>query len=454
MAGLGSVCSHIGALLFKLVACAQLGLNKISCTSTFCSWKKSRKSATPAPLKKINFSRPKKRKTLPNISDNENSQDERPYSFKDPTPTSDSKKKKLLELKKLYKNAAVLQSVDIKNESKEHCSDTDTAEEDDSYNEYNLPEPLTSLYLPASINLDDSTLTKYCAKSYEEYKITQSVNMYSNLLKVTNIQSASRIWKLHRAGRITASLSKTAYNIKVDKYPKSFINTVMQYNAEFITKPTSYGKKMETVAINSYKQFVAKTHTNIVVTETGLHVLHKNPCLGASPDSMVCCDCHGSGVVEIKCPYKYRNGLENWKTDTDFPVNFDNTVKKTHQYYFQVQQEMYITNTTYCHFYIWTEGKNENDTMLINVPIDRVFCEKLETKLTTIFFKFLLPEIVSRKNDPNNLLSDQTYCICKRPSFTPMIGCDGKNCKIGWFHYSCIEIKNGPKGKWFCKECI
>ncbi|XP_047138492.1 uncharacterized protein LOC124814643 [Hydra vulgaris] len=99
MAGLGSVCSHIGALLFKLVACAQLGLNKISCTSTLCSWKKSRKSATPAPLKKINFSRPKKRETLPNISDNENSQDERTYSFKDPTPTSDSKKKKLLELK-------------------------------------------------------------------------------------------------------------------------------------------------------------------------------------------------------------------------------------------------------------------------------------------------------------------------------------------------------------------
>ena len=448
------MCSHIGALLFKLVACAQLGINKISCTSKLCSWKKSRKSATPATLKKINFSRPKKHETLPNISDNENSQDERPYSFKDPIPTSDSKKKKLLELKKLYKNAAILQSVDIKNESKEYCSDTDTAEEDDSYNEYNLPEPLTSLYLPAAINFEYSTLTKYCAESYEEYKITQSFNMYSNLLQVTKIQSASRIWKLHRAGRITASLSKIAYNINIDKYPKSFINTVMQYSAEIITKPTSYGKKMETKAINSYKQLVAKTHTNIVVTETGLHVLHKNPCLGASPDSMVCCDCHGSGVVEIKCPYKYRKGLENWKTDTDFPVNFDNTVKKTHRYYFQVQQEMYVTNTTYCHFYIWTEGKNENDTMLINVPIDKVFCEKLETKLTTIFLKFLLPEIVSRKNDPNNLLTDQTYCICKRPIFTPMIGCDGKNCKIGWFHYSCIEIKNAPKGKWFCKECI
>ncbi|XP_057310110.1 uncharacterized protein LOC130648104 [Hydractinia symbiolongicarpus] len=50
MAGLGSVCSHVAALLFRLQACTQLGLNKVACTSTLCSWKKSRRQAIPAPL--------------------------------------------------------------------------------------------------------------------------------------------------------------------------------------------------------------------------------------------------------------------------------------------------------------------------------------------------------------------------------------------------------------------
>ena len=31
------------------------------------------------------------------------------------------------------------------------------------------------------------------------------------------------------------------------------------------------------------------------------------PFLGASPDGLVSCDCCGEGLVEIKCPFRYRN---------------------------------------------------------------------------------------------------------------------------------------------------
>ena len=38
MAGLGEVCSHVGAVLFKLEACTSLGYNTVFCTSKPCAW--------------------------------------------------------------------------------------------------------------------------------------------------------------------------------------------------------------------------------------------------------------------------------------------------------------------------------------------------------------------------------------------------------------------------------
>ena len=61
MAGLGSACSHVAALLFKIESACHLKLTEgISPTSVLCEWKKSKKSVQPAPIKLINFSRPRK----------------------------------------------------------------------------------------------------------------------------------------------------------------------------------------------------------------------------------------------------------------------------------------------------------------------------------------------------------------------------------------------------------
>jgi uncharacterized membrane protein len=38
MAGLGEVCSHVAAILFKVEACIRLEMNKRSCTSLPCVW--------------------------------------------------------------------------------------------------------------------------------------------------------------------------------------------------------------------------------------------------------------------------------------------------------------------------------------------------------------------------------------------------------------------------------
>ena len=64
MADLGSACSHLAALLFKLEAAVHYNLNeKTVCklVSQLCSWNAARKHVTPTPASAIDFSRPKKR---------------------------------------------------------------------------------------------------------------------------------------------------------------------------------------------------------------------------------------------------------------------------------------------------------------------------------------------------------------------------------------------------------
>ncbi|CAG8648147.1 7448_t:CDS:2 [Gigaspora margarita] len=52
--------------------------------------------------------------------------------------------------------------------------------------------------------------------------------------------------------------------------------------------------------------------------------------------------------------------------------------------------------------------------------------------------------------DPN----EPVYCICRQVSFGEMIGCDGENCPIEWYHLECVGLKAVPEGRWFCDTCI
>ncbi|CAA0816705.1 PHD finger protein ING1 [Striga hermonthica] len=52
--------------------------------------------------------------------------------------------------------------------------------------------------------------------------------------------------------------------------------------------------------------------------------------------------------------------------------------------------------------------------------------------------------------DPN----EPTYCLCNQVSYGEMIACDNPDCKIEWFHYGCVGLKEPPKGKWYCSQCV
>ena len=130
-----------------------------------------------------------------------------------------------------------------------------------------------------------------------------------------------------------------------------------------------------------------------------------------------------------ECPHKYRNGLSGWDADPGFPVSSDGCMDEGHPYYYQLQHQMLVTGFEENYFYIWIKAKTDN-FILITVEKDNNFVKKLTEKFDHLVEVVILPELVSWKSDMKNTENEKLYCICKRPSFLPMMACDGTNCKI------------------------
>ncbi len=95
--------------------------------------------------------------------------------------------------------------------------------------------------------------------------------------------------------------------------PDSLVKQILQQQ-KISTKAIDWGKSHEAVALEKYVEVqLSSGHAGLVIAKAGFVVCEEHPYLGASPDAYV----HdpGSvdqyGLVEIKCPYKYRDFPEN-----------------------------------------------------------------------------------------------------------------------------------------------
>ncbi|BAP73920.1 transcriptional regulatory protein PHO23 [Kluyveromyces marxianus] len=53
-----------------------------------------------------------------------------------------------------------------------------------------------------------------------------------------------------------------------------------------------------------------------------------------------------------------------------------------------------------------------------------------------------------------NEYGEALYCYCNQVAYGEMVGCDGENCQLEWFHLPCIGLETLPKGKWYCNDCL
>lgn len=456
MAGLGSACSHAAALMFKLEAAVNLQLHEGTApTSELCQWKQCKKSVTPSPLTEINFKKPKKG-DLP-LPEEVPSDAPKNYSCSDPTVGANAlSKNRLKELYRINKSAAVFTSLSkdiFLDVNDEHSAGSET-ESDDAQESTYMPQPFTSLFDPSSVNMDEKQLLEHSKQRYEIYSRTYTNEAYQKLEEITRRQSECKSWRFHRAGRITASVCYQAVNTNLTQPCKSVLHTIMQYSEVVDTNATRYGKRMEKEAITMYLENQKYMHKNLQVKNCGLLVTEKYPFLGASPDGIVTCDCHADRILEVKCPYKYREGLfvHAWENDKTFILNKNGSVKAKHQYYYQVQLQMLLSNLDTAHLWIYSPWIHGSTSIVKSIQRDDTLLASVVQNLSCLFFSSILPEIVSRKQEDveNN---ERLYCTCNRPEFGSMISCEDPQCKIGWFHYPCVAITRKPRRKWLCYVC-
>lgn len=362
MAGQGTVCSHVAALLIKLETAIHFKLNEpTASTSELCKWKSCKKSVKPAWLSEIVFKKPKQGMLpLPQTHYLENVVEH--ISKNDPTSGEDGFSAE--ELRLLYESnptAAVFTSIDCQDfidtvPVNDHGNGSDT-DSDTENNETCVPEPILSLFDPSSINMSDNEIKEHSKKRYLLFAKAYSRDSYNNLTDITTYQAKSSAWQIHRGGRITASFGHQVFRTNSDSPSATVMNTIMQYKETVGNKYTNYGIKMEPAARAFFRDNQASKHTNLRVIETGFHVKQEIPYLGASPDGIIYCDCHETRLLEIKCPYKYKEGLSNWQNDPDFPLNSSGVVKESHPYYTQMQLQMFVCDAVMRVFNIFSSKK-------------------------------------------------------------------------------------------------
>lgn len=130
------------------------------------------------------------------------------------------------------------------------------------------------------------------------------------------------------------------------------------------------------------------------------------------------------------------------------------TLKRTHPYFFQVQAQMALCNVAYCDFVVWTPLSMHIERVLR----DEAFFDSVPAA-KKLFTHVIMPELFAayftRKATTNKCTDniENAYCFCRGPESGKMLACDDPECKYQWFHYTCIGITRAPKQKhWYCKE--
>lgn len=170
---------------------------------------------------------------------------------------------------------------------------------------------------------------------------------------------------------------------------------------------TRYGSAKEAETIQQYVTYQKNHgHPDLTVAECGLFVSTVNPWLAASPDGSVHDPGNGNhpqGIIEIKNPYSVRDkSLTEAYTSSGFCLERKNNVYKLkvrHDYFFQIQCQLYCTDRNWCDFIVRTN----KDIHIERVYRDKVWWEQQLDKARVFFFTALLPELACPRHRKDNL---------------------------------------------------
>ncbi|KAL3869645.1 hypothetical protein ACJMK2_042310 [Sinanodonta woodiana] len=144
------------------------------------------------------------------------------------------------------------------------------------------------------------------------------------------------------------------------------------------------------------------------------------------------------------------------------------TIDRRHEHYYQEQCQLFVCDTSYADFVVWTGQSFHNEW----IQKCHAFWEDMLPKAFHVFRVGILPEFLARcytrlplqdskgaTPGPSiaiDQLSESTslplpnkpvWCFCQDDKYEQMVACDDQNCKFQWFHFDFVGIASKSKGK-------
>jgi len=234
-------------------------------------------------------------------------------------------------------------------------------------------------------------------KAYYETRVLSEIEIIESIENNTQEQSKNDSWYYYRMKRLTASHFGDICRALVDNSKLNIVKQMIYKNNQkkFIPKPIQYGLDNEFNALELYSQ-----SQNCEVTRSGLRISNTHPFIGCSPDGLIFNYDENiiSNAIEIKCPYGFKDfTLEEMKKSKEFYMKYDEeskkfNLKKTHQYYYQVQGIINILKVDSCDFIVYTP---KNQLIIETIGRDTDFWNNIMLpKLKKFYFRYYLPELV------------------------------------------------------------
>lgn len=216
--------------------------------------------------------------------------------------------------------------------------------------------------------------------------------------EMTRDQCNSWMWEKQRVGRVTGSTFKLVCQTTIRKPAKSTIMKICYpEKTRFSSKETTYGKKMEPVALEMFIEKMSKDHSNYVCNRSGLIIDELCAFFAVSPDGLCTCDCCETHLVEIKCPYSLSfsdSKIENIlsiKNPYVLQENGSYKINKNHSYFYQLQIQMAVCRLSLSYLYVWSPKIQ----LLFKVPFEPVFWQQNSVKAFRFAKSVIVPELMN-----------------------------------------------------------
>ena len=407
-AGKGGRCKHIVALLFQIIEYKQLDLTEIpdhlTCTQLLQQWHVPRKDESDEPVLYENISFNKA------IYEKDAQGKKRKNSFRDlefdPTPEFARTIKKN-DIKKLSDS---LNSSDPNNYLGKLLESNECQPVHFSSVHEDLPSKKRHTE-SMNLNINDSSvrgnILKNLKPTIQEHSFDSVTSQLHSSIKITQAevleiekntreQSSSDQWFNERQKRLTSSNFGAVVKRRKSIYPKSLIAKIKNSSKNSnCPKQCQWRKDKEKNAVVEYFKRKQNCGENVNVCSTCGFVVNLDlPWLGASPDFLVYDPTEASsfGIGEVKCPFSKKDvTIEEASKDKQFflqNVHGKIQLKKTHNFFYQIQGCMASLNVCWCDFVVFTNV----DLFIERIYFDKDFWLNIVPELSSFYTDYMLPE--------------------------------------------------------------